>query len=96
MRKILCACILFLIVVAPIASYGWFDNTHFAIAKAAEYDKWNYVVGADMTRIKAGNIEKYNHFFDNFQNVDVTPEMVLEQAEKYNNPSIQRGIFTAP
>ena len=70
---------------------GWHDETHLAIAKAAGYYKWYNATGADITKIKAGPIEKNNHFFDNSRNIVVTPELVLEQAKRYNDPNDNEG-----
>jgi hypothetical protein len=62
-----------------------------AILKAAGYNKWYNAAGADITKIKAGTIESYNHFFDNNNAVEVTPEMVLKQTERYNDPGDPEG-----
>ncbi len=70
---------------------GWYDETHLAIVKAAGYTKWYNAVGADITKIKAGSIESYNHYFNNDNNIEVTPEMVKSQINKYNNPSDKEG-----
>ena len=72
-------------------AYGWHDETHLAVAKAAGYYKWYNAAGADITKIKAGPIEKNNHYFDNSENVHVTPELILEQAKKYNDPDDNEG-----
>jgi len=66
-------------------AFGWVDETHLAIAKAAGYYKWYNSAGADITKIKAGCIEQYNHYFNNNNNVEVTPEMVLSQIKRYNH-----------
>lgn len=42
-------------------AFGWHDETHLAVAKAAGYSKWYNAVGADITKTKAGSIEFYNH-----------------------------------
>lgn len=70
---------------------GWHDETHLAVAKAAGYRKWYNSTGADMAKIKAGHVEGYNHFFDNPEGVEVTSEMVLDQAKRYNNPDDKEG-----
>jgi hypothetical protein len=70
---------------------GWYDETHLAIAKAAGYSKWYNAAGADITKIKAGSIEFYNHYFDNNNDIEVTPEMVMSQISKYNKPSDKEG-----
>jgi hypothetical protein len=68
----------------PGSSEAWFDETHVAIAKAAGYSKWFNAVGPDMIKEKIGNREGHNHFVNNFRGTEVTPKMVLAQAEKYN------------
>ncbi len=82
--------LLFIFSNCDLAS-GWHDETHLAVAKATGYDKWYNAAGADMTKIKAGDIERYNHFFDNPDNVEVTPKMVLKQVMRYNNPNHPEG-----
>ncbi len=73
------------------SAYGWHDKTHLAAAKAAGYYKWYNAAGADISKIKAGGIEGYNHFFNNPSNIEITPEIVLKQAGRYNNPGDRRG-----
>ena len=73
------------------SAFGWDDETHLAIAKASEYSKWYYVAGPDIAKVKAGKIEIYNHFFDNNNNVEVVPEIIFDQAGRYNNPGDEEG-----
>ena len=73
------------------SSYGWHDETHLAVAKAAGYYKWYNAVGADIAKIKAGSIESLNHFFDNPKGVRVTRKLVMEQAALYNDPRDRAG-----
>lgn len=68
-------------------SYPWHDETHIAIAKATGYKKWYNATGADMAKLKAGRKERLNHYVINSRETTVTPETVLQQAEKYNNPT---------
>lgn len=70
---------------------AWYDETHLAIAKAAGYAKWYNAVGADIAKLKAGSIESYNHYFNNNNDLIVTPKMVMSQIAKYNNPSDKEG-----
>lgn len=72
-------------------AHGWHDETHLAIAKAAKYSKWYSAVGADMAKIKAGSTEPYNHYFDNTNNSEITPEMVSSQINRYNKPGDVEG-----
>lgn len=83
--------LLILFVINLNTASGWYDETHLAVAKVAGYSKWYNATGADITKIKAGSIEFYNHYFDNNNNIEVTPEMVISQISKYNNPSDKEG-----
>jgi hypothetical protein len=64
--------------------FAWHDKTHLAIAKAGGLVAWYNAAGADMAKIKAGNIEGYNHYFNNNAEIEITPALVLAQAERYN------------
>lgn len=100
MRKLVVFLFLTLVAIAtfgalqvglvPDVALGWHDETHLAIAKVAGYSKWYNSAGADITKIKAGGIENPNHYFNN-NNIEVTPEMVLEQAGSYNDPKDTEG-----
>lgn len=72
-------------------AFGWHDKTHLAVAKAAGYRSWYNAAGADMAKLKAGNTEGTNHFFNNTGGVRVTEEMVLGQAQRYNKASDGQG-----
>jgi len=65
-------------------SYSWHDETHIAIAKSTGYKKWFNASGADMSKLKAGDVEKQNHYVNNSRETTVTPEMALQQVKKYN------------
>jgi hypothetical protein len=65
-------------------SYPWHDETHITIAKATGYKKWYNAAGADMAKLKAGDVEKQNHYVNNPRGTTVTPEMILKQVNKYN------------
>ena len=83
--------LLLLVLAIPTSSWAWHDETHLAIAKAAGYEKWYNAAGADITKTKAGDIEKKNHYVNNPPETVVTPEMVLEQVSLYNNPDDEKG-----
>ena len=76
--------VFFLIAISPGPSRAWHDETHIAIAKVAGYHKWYNAAGADMAKVKANDIEPYNHFVNNPSGKWVTPEMVLAQVKKYD------------
>lgn len=86
--------VLIFIVILLLQSgtaYGWYDQTHLAVAKAAGYYKWYNTAAPDVARIKAGNLESYNHFFNNPESLDVTLEMVFTQAARYDDPKDRAG-----
>jgi hypothetical protein len=85
----------FLIAVSPSLSSAWYDETHIAIAKAAGYYKWFNACGADMAKIKAGNIEGHNHYVNNAEGTVITPEMVLAQGRKYNQIDHKGHLYWA-
>jgi hypothetical protein len=94
MKSLRIASIAFLLILFVFnlnTACGWYDETHLAIAKAAGYSKWYNAAGADITKIKVGSIEFYNHYFDNNKDVEVTPEMVISQISKYNKPADKEG-----
>jgi hypothetical protein len=70
---------------------AWHDETHLAIAKVAGYPKWYNAAGPDIAKIKAGFTEERNHYCDNRGVEKVTPEMVLEQVNRYNNADDAAG-----
>jgi hypothetical protein len=72
-------------------SYSWHDETHIAIAKTTGYKKWYNATGADMAKLKAGRKERFNHYVNNSRTTIITTEIVLQQAENYNNPTDLMG-----
>lgn len=63
---------------------GWHDETHIAIAKVAGYYKWFNATGADMAKLKIGELEGNNHYVNNPLDTVVTPDMVFQQVARYN------------
>jgi len=72
-------------------AWGWHDKTHMAISQAAGYECWYNSAGPDITKIKAGNLEAMNHWFSNSDKIEVTPDLVLAQVQRYNDPNDQAG-----
>ena len=92
MKKRLKALILTVILLSySLPAWAWHDETHVAIAKVAGYAKWFNATGADMIKVKAGDIERRNHYVNNPRNTIVTPEMVMEQVEKYDATGDRTG-----
>ena len=66
-----------------------------AVAKAAGYDKWYLAVGADMTKMKMGNREGHNHYVNNPKGTVITPKMVLNQVNKYDQKDPEGHLYGA-
>jgi hypothetical protein len=90
LNTILISMFLFFLIGAGLA-FGWHDKTHLAISQAAGYESWYNSAGPDITKVKAGETEATNHWFNNTAGVTVTDKMVLNQAMNYNNPNDREG-----
>ncbi|MGD9158426.1 MAG: hypothetical protein PVG39_08480 [Desulfobacteraceae bacterium] len=86
---ILCQFLFLTLFISP--AFAWFGKTHLAIAKAAGYKNWYNAAAADLAKLKAGDIEQFNHYVNNQRSTVITPEMVLEQADRYNDPHDRDG-----
>ncbi|MEN6375427.1 MAG: hypothetical protein ABFD75_11705 [Smithella sp.] len=85
MKKILCRIIILLLLLSTAGTaFGWYDNTHLAVAKAAKYRMWYNAAAPDIAKIKAGNIEYFNHWYNNNGESEVTAETVIKQISRYN------------
>jgi hypothetical protein len=80
--------ILCFVLLCVFPAQAWHDHTHLAVCKAAGFDMWYHCAGPDIAKIKAGNIEAYNHWFNNSAKDEITPQMVLDQVERYNHANI--------
>ncbi|UFS72423.1 hypothetical protein LPW11_09560 [Geomonas sp. RF6] len=78
-------------LLAGSSAFGWHDETHLAVAKAARFQKWYNAVAPDIAKEKAGYREQYNHYCDLPLEKTVTPDMVLAQASLYNDPKDAMG-----
>jgi len=94
-RAVAAASLLLLLAASGSVGYAWFDQTHLAVAKAAGYEKWYNAAGADIAKLKAGDREAHNHFVNNARGTVVTPEMVLAQVERYNQPDPGGHLYGA-
>ena len=91
MKKTIACTLALLFLTLPALGWAWHDETHIAIAKAAGFHKWFNAAGADIAKIKAGAVEKLNHYVNNSPGTTVCAQMVLEQANLYNNPLDFKG-----
>ncbi len=89
--------LLVVLLVLNFASvtFAWHDETHLAIAKAAGYQKWYNTAAPDIAKVKAGEKEGDNHYSDNPKGTVVTPQMVLDQVQRYNQIDEQGHLYGA-
>jgi hypothetical protein len=80
--------VLSFVILFALPAQAWHDHTHLAICKAAGYDMWYHCAGPDIAKLKVGDMESYNHWFNNNAEAEITPQMVLDQTERYNHNSI--------
>jgi hypothetical protein len=77
------AMIVFALLIAS-QTPAWHDKTHLTVARVAGLESWYNAAGPDLAKIKAGNIESYNHWYNNNAEAEVTVQMVLGQIGRYN------------
>jgi hypothetical protein len=72
---------------------AWHDKTHLSVAEAAGFDLWYSAAAPDVAKSKEmfGPVESPNHYYNNNANRRVTPEMVMAQAGRYNQPGDDEG-----
>jgi hypothetical protein len=70
--------------LTTINSNAWHDRTHIAVGLLARYDMAYNLAGPDVTKIKAGNVEGYNHYSNNSGADNITGEIVKDQIGRYN------------
>jgi hypothetical protein len=87
--------VILILLLFPVSSLSWFDDTHLAVAKAAGYHKWYLAVGADMTKMKMGSREGHNHYANNAKGTLITPKMVLDQVKKYDQKDPEGHLYGA-
>ncbi len=78
-------CLIILLGSTFSKCFSWHDQTHIAVGISVGFKKAYMLVGPDIAKIKAGNIEGFNHWCNNDENNIVTKEQVLAQVEKYNS-----------
>jgi hypothetical protein len=94
-KRMITLTILLMTLVATSPVHAWFDETHLAIAKAAGYRKWYNAAAADVSRIKLGRMEGYNHYHNSNKGIVITSAMVLEQAQRYDTKDPEGHLYGA-
>jgi hypothetical protein len=81
----------FILLAGSGNSFAWHDQTHLAVSRAAGYERWYNSAGADIAKEKAHRVEEYNHWFNNNRRAEISPQLVMGQVERYNDPSDPEG-----
>ncbi len=74
----------FLFVSSFSTAMAWHDRTHIAVGQVAGFDLACYLVAPDVAKLKAHHVEDYNHWVNNEEKDDITPESIKGQIQKYN------------
>ncbi|MCF8216135.1 MAG: hypothetical protein K9I59_05000 [Chlorobium sp.] len=85
--------ILAMLIFGSSDSYGWHDRTHLAISQAAGFDRWYSSAAPDVVKSRDAfrPLEEKNHYYNNNAERKITPEMVMKQVERINNPDDDEG-----
>lgn len=93
--KISAIFVLFLILATAGPAAAWYEETHLAVAKAAGYGRWYNAAAADIAKAKMGSREGHNHFHVSPHGTVITPEMVFEQARRYDRVDPEGHLYGA-
>jgi len=63
---------------------AWHDRTHIAVGIAAGFDQAYNLAAPDVAKLKAYHVEDYNHYVNNEEKDEITPELIRSQIQKYN------------
>ena len=83
--------LLFLLFLNNLCAYSWHDQTHISVGTAAGFNSDYNLAAPDVAKLKAKNIEAYNHYCNMPESTVITPGLVRNQIEKYNSPDDSVG-----
>jgi hypothetical protein len=76
--------VMFLFVSCFGSAMAWHDRTHIAVGIAAKFDQSYNLAAPDVAKLKAYHVEDYNHWVNNEEKDEISPELVRGQIQKYN------------
>ena len=83
-RLLLGFLVIFLFVSCFSPAFAWHDHTHIAVGTAAKFDQDYNLAAPDVAKLKAYHVEDYNHWVNNGEKDEITPDLVRGQIQKYN------------
>jgi hypothetical protein len=89
--KILFLLAIFACVFYSMSLYSWHDQTHVAVGTAAGFKLAYNLAAPDVAKLKAKNIESYNHYCNVSESMIITSDLVRKQIDKYNSPDDSEG-----
>lgn len=66
------------------SAMAWFDRTHIAVGKVAEFDQAYNLAAPDVAKLKADTVEEYNHWVNNPETNTISSNLIRGQIQKYN------------
>ena len=82
---------LVLLFVNIIYAYSWHDQTHISVGTAVGFNSSYNLAAPDVAKLKAKNIEAFNHYCNMPESSVITPELVRNQIKKNNSPDDSIG-----
>lgn len=83
--------LLFLLFLSNTCAYSWHDQTHISVGTAAGFKMAYNLAAPDVAKLKAKNVEAFNHYCNMPDSSVITPGLVRKQIEKYNSPDDSVG-----
>ena len=74
-----------------MSAYAWHDQTHIAVGTAAGFKLAYNLAAPDVAKIKAKDIESFNHYCNVPESTAITADMVRKQIDKYNSTDDKEG-----
>ena len=83
--------ILSIVLLSATTASAWHDRTHLSVAKVAGYESWYNAAGPDLAKLKAGAIERPNHYVNKPRGTVISRTDVFAQVPQYDNPDSEEG-----
>ena len=83
--------ILSIVLLSATTASAWHDRTHLSVAKVAGYESWYNAAGPDLAKLKAGAIERPNHYVNKPRGTVISSADVFVQVPQYDNPNSEEG-----
>lgn len=79
------------LILQGVSAYSWHDQTHIAVGTAAGFKLAYNLAAPDVAKLKAKDIENFNHYCNVPEATTITADMVRKQVDKYNSTDDSEG-----